>query len=411
MTSTYQRRLIKVLFVYSEDVTPPRCRKSLTELRYDGEVFVGIPELTASHAPVALKATMRERNDDGLWTLDYRWFGGSLWEPAETRVDGSPRHRDGSSIVYWPALPDVIDLRRSSDNCCHELGFWNPQATGNLAQTEEDIRGWAEGFIIVDGQCYRPTFERSYQISTFGLDGDQGSAGVFLVAAGNGGREFSLLERERALEEGTRVALARGNTKCLPMAVNADIQWEVLMPEVLTVPSGMNAYRVHLYAVARVAVEVDSAATQLEAVDKAVKGADLNRTFRGVGVEYADEIVGVMVDEVGDSDYRNTRSYDPGVKPGQAPWVPAKVVAFPREAELSSVIGVSEPDRETVFPQSLEGYAALAAVKELESSWSDALLDGFQGNLLADLDATIALLNRFKEVAKGILPPHTTKGA
>jgi hypothetical protein len=91
--------------------------------------------------------------------------------------------------------------------------------------------------------------------------------------------------------------------------------------------------------------------------------------------------------------------------------VQAKLVSFPPEADLSREIGMAEAGRETVFPHSAEGYAALAAVKELESNWTDAIRDGYQGNLLADIDVTIDLLNRFKERAKAILPPHTTQGA
>lgn len=70
------------------------------------------------------------------------------------------------------------------------------------------------------------------------------------------------------------------------------------------------AYRVHLYAVVRVPVEVPSASSQLNAIEKAEASVDLCREFtRG---EYADEVVGALVDEVGDSDeYLNSRNYVP----------------------------------------------------------------------------------------------------
>ncbi|QMI49882.1 hypothetical protein [Burkholderia sp. MBR-1] len=67
------------------------------------------------------------------------------------------------------------------------------------------------------------------------------------------------------------------------------------------------AYRVHLYAVVRVPIDVPSAASQLDAISKAERSVNLHADFnRG---EYAEEIVGVLVDEQGDEDYLNSRNY------------------------------------------------------------------------------------------------------
>lgn len=408
MNSNHPVKLVKVLFVYNETVIPPRCRKPRTELRRDGEVIVEIPDLTNVDVPIAMKATGQHLIDGRLWAVDYRWFDGRLWVAVSTGTDGSPL---GATDRTWPDLRDVVDLRRQDDNQDQFFGYSGPYVVENREQTEASIRAWARDFVLVDGRCYRPTFERCYEVSTFGIGRNHGSTAVLSTFAAGEGRKFSLLERTRALEAGTRVALSRGDTDSLPMTVNGDVDWEVLMPEVLTVPTGLSAYRVHLNAVVRVPVVVHAAASQLDAIEKALTETNLHQMFRSHACEYADEIISVLVDEEGDEDYRNSRIYDPGTKPGQGEWVPAKLVSFPPEADLSREIGMAEAGRETVFPHSAEGYAALAAVKELESNWADALRDGYQGNLLADIDVTIELLNRFKERAKAILPPHTTQGA
>lgn len=113
---------------------------------------------------------------------------------------------------------------------------------------------------------------------------------------------------------------------------------------------------------------------------------------------------------VGDSEQLKTRVYDPGLT-GQDDWVPARSISFPRDADLTREIAVAQAGHDTVFPGDLVGYAALAATKQLGASWSCALRDGYQGNLVADVDATIEILKQFKERAKAILPTYTTRGA
>lgn len=76
-------------------------------------------------------------------------------------------------------------------------------------------------------------------------------------------------------------------------------------------------YRVHLYAVVRVAVDVPSATSHLDAIAKAEQSVELHKDFR-TG-EYADEIVNVLVDEIGDDDFLNTRLFEPSdAEPGWA---------------------------------------------------------------------------------------------
>ena len=69
-------------------------------------------------------------------------------------------------------------------------------------------------------------------------------------------------------------------------------------------------YKVHCYAVVRVPIDIE-AESQQEAMEKA---ADTD--FAAIidndsdDYEYAEEIVGYLVDEEGDTEYTNTRAYD-----------------------------------------------------------------------------------------------------
>ena len=71
-------------------------------------------------------------------------------------------------------------------------------------------------------------------------------------------------------------------------------------------------YKVHIYAVVRVPVEVE-ADSQLEAIKKADQ-IDLHEiidhNIRYTEVEFAEEITGFLVDEIGDEKYEKTKYYD-----------------------------------------------------------------------------------------------------
>jgi len=79
----------------------------------------------------------------------------------------------------------------------------------------------------------------------------------------------------------------------------------------------MNKYDVHIYAVTRVKVAGVEAARQKQAIVKAEKKVDLHSVLDGgafglniESIEYAEEIVGFMVDEVGDEFYTKSNQYD-----------------------------------------------------------------------------------------------------
>ncbi len=67
-------------------------------------------------------------------------------------------------------------------------------------------------------------------------------------------------------------------------------------------------YRVHIYPIVRMAVEVE-AENQLEALKKADE-TDLSLWADARRIEFADDIDGYLVDEVGDEGFANSRWYD-----------------------------------------------------------------------------------------------------
>jgi hypothetical protein len=66
-------------------------------------------------------------------------------------------------------------------------------------------------------------------------------------------------------------------------------------------------YDVHIYAVVRVKIEAVEADSQVAAIQEAQKGLDLEEAVRSG--EYAEEITGFLVDEVGDENYSQSRAY------------------------------------------------------------------------------------------------------
>jgi hypothetical protein len=120
-------------------------------------------------------------------------------------------------------------------------------------------------------------------------------------------------------------------------------------------------FDVHIYAVVRVKVSGIEAESQQDAIKKAEDATDLHAMFRGdvdafssypVESEYTEDVESFLVDEVGDAEYRNTRSYDKhkqslnawasglGTQPHYPPQSPRKAL-LPKglNSGLTSLIG------------------------------------------------------------------------
>lgn len=68
-------------------------------------------------------------------------------------------------------------------------------------------------------------------------------------------------------------------------------------------------FKVHIYAIVRVPVEVEAENAQ-EAIKVAEQSCDMHALFNHPEYEYAEDTDGYLVDEIGDDDYLNTTWYD-----------------------------------------------------------------------------------------------------
>ena len=101
-----------ILFSYHENVIPPKCRKPRLVRFDDGEFTIKIPEVSASDAPVAIRAKGEFiHRPDKSYTLEYRWWNGQLW--SAKNIDGvEPRGRTSRQDDWdYPAWPSELDLR------------------------------------------------------------------------------------------------------------------------------------------------------------------------------------------------------------------------------------------------------------------------------------------------------------
>ena len=76
----------------------------------------------------------------------------------------------------------------------------------------------------------------------------------------------------------------------------------------------MKKYRVHIYAVVRIPVDVE-AESQIKAIKKAEANTHLHTKLTNDEVKYAEEISGFLVDEIGDEEHINSRHYDANMNP------------------------------------------------------------------------------------------------
>ncbi|MGF6440416.1 hypothetical protein [Paraburkholderia youngii] len=239
--SAVSRFAVKILFGYVESETPPRCRNPRLVRREDGECTIRIPVLTDAEAPIALIACGKDLFSDLTWRVEYRWWKNRLWTSVNVDANSQPRGRSAQSDDWaWPAWRETVDLRADGSNKSLEFGF-DAARYDSKAQTVRSIKRLQQEHVIINGTPHRPTRERGYRVTTFGLGGNHGGTGLFVepvvdtrTAKSKG--MFNLLDRDKAIAYGERVARERGDTQSLPMTVNSDVEWEILLPEVLRIP-------------------------------------------------------------------------------------------------------------------------------------------------------------------------------
>jgi hypothetical protein len=103
--------------------------------------------------------------------------------------------------------------------------------------------------------------------------------------------------------------------------------------------SGNKSFRVHLYVLTRVPVEVANASSQVDAIAQAVDATDLYEAVKTS--EYAEEIHSALVDEVGDAEFTRTQHYQPGQEDGE--WV-VESFATQKERQAAATDALTKVD-------------------------------------------------------------------
>lgn len=185
-------------FTFIENVIPFRCRK-FQRTEFADQVEIEIQEVSAVDAPIAIIERDILHDDP----FNYRWFNGRLW----SHLDGWRREER--------RIPEFKDFNR--DMCGYNR---------NLEDTLTAIREWSSDHLLIDGTIYAPIGEPRYVIMTFGLGHNHGLGGGTALCSAD--RYFPINALNTAVQEAERIALARGDTKALPIEPGA--KFEILIP-------------------------------------------------------------------------------------------------------------------------------------------------------------------------------------
>lgn len=235
---------IKTDVKFLEAYIPPRCRKE----RYREAVktiYTTIPEAGYSDAPVAIReqgclcenaadesgvypngitAIVQEVNgfqDSEMWT-DYRWYKNHLYR----RVLAHEKYCGAKGA--W-AIEKLVNRYATYKH-------WN--ASADYAMASKAVRSELHEYLLLDGDVWVKTGEPVYKIVTFGLGHNHASTDLMTdkYFCGNACREyFNALQRDEAIAECKRVAIARGDTNSVPR-IGAFWKIEVLIPEAVKAP-------------------------------------------------------------------------------------------------------------------------------------------------------------------------------
>lgn len=228
-----------------EAYVPPRCRKE----RYrevTKTINTTIPEAKYTDAPIAMRMQGCLREDaadssgaypngitaiikevDGLqdsemW-VDYRLYKNRLYR----RVLAHEKYCGAKGP--W-TLGELI--KRYST-----YKHWH--ASADCAMTAKAVRGELHNFLLLDGDVWVKTGEPVYTIATFGLGHNHASTALMndTYYRGYQRREyFNALQRDEAIAECKRVAMARGDTNSIPR-IGEFWKIEVLIPEAVKAPA------------------------------------------------------------------------------------------------------------------------------------------------------------------------------
>lgn len=232
---------VNVRFSYYENVIPPKCRKPRRVRFDDGETHIEIKEVSASDAPVAIRAQGEFIHNPGkYYALEYRWWNQQLW--TAINIEGvEPRGRTaGQDDWAYPAWPSELDLRSVSGRIDSYEFALRAEGHEGRQHVAEYLVTAARQHILVGGIPYRPAGEPRHVVMTFGIGRNHGSTACMMDGWYNPNvrrdRYFSLLERDKAIALATDIATTRGDTQSLPIKPHGP-EWTILIPEAIQVNS------------------------------------------------------------------------------------------------------------------------------------------------------------------------------
>ncbi|MBU3625831.1 hypothetical protein ICN48_06240 [Polynucleobacter sp. JS-Safj-400b-B2] len=209
---------IEVLFSYTENIIPKRCRHARPVRFEDGRATVSIPIVSKKDAPVAI---IKNRCWDQAKPISYRWWGGKLWTKSS-----------------YENLPEQFDLNDNHASAINQsFGYYGSY---NCSESKKErikgIRAAAAKHLIIDGVYYERAGEPRYYVITFGMGRNHGGTSLSCSHHYNPNigksQYFSLLQLDQAIALASKTANARGDDKSLPIAYET---FQVLIPEAIKV--------------------------------------------------------------------------------------------------------------------------------------------------------------------------------
>jgi hypothetical protein len=229
---------IKILFSYVENVVPPRCRNPRPVRYHDGEIELEIPEIQSCDAPVAICATYNRDSGELPYQMVYRWWKNRLWTNVQC-YRGKP-HVDKETKVpsKYAIYAHTADLRSEYRMENRDFGISLSIVENSKAQAIEYLNEWAKHELIIDGIRHQPCSEPHYVVMTFGLGRNHGGTACMIDGTYDqsdcGSSVFSLLERDKAIENATKEATLREDSRSLPIQPHGP-DWEILIPEAIQI--------------------------------------------------------------------------------------------------------------------------------------------------------------------------------
>ena len=216
---------ITLPYNYTEEVVPPRCRVP-RRVQQSATIKLTLNEVPSDAAPVAIM-----EHEDDCDPVAYRWWKNRLYRRCFfQRVSRGELETQTLSQFAGDPYPYSLNL---TDNSRYDGYNSKPEQRCNYMS-------WARSLIFVDGERWEQASEPRYVIMTFGLGHNHGLAwGTSLSTDScynsNIGRSryFRIDQYAAALAKTERIALARGDTKALPVEDQHPTRYTVLIPEAI----------------------------------------------------------------------------------------------------------------------------------------------------------------------------------